>query len=49
MYKIATVIDQEGVIFQHAILDEEDIPFYEMKQPPSGIWSSPETSMTRTS
>lgn len=29
MYKIATVIDQEGVIFQHAILDEEDIPFYE--------------------
>lgn len=30
MYKIATVIDQDGVIFQHAILEEEDIPFYEM-------------------
>lgn len=32
MYKIATVINQEGVIFQHAIIEEEDISFYEMKQ-----------------
>lgn len=32
MYKIATVIDREGVILQHSILDEEDAPFYEMKQ-----------------
>lgn len=32
MYKIATVIDQEGVILNHAILEEEDVPFYEMKQ-----------------
>lgn len=32
MYKIATVIDQEGVIFHHTILEEEDVPFYEMKQ-----------------
>lgn len=32
MYKIATVIDQEGVIINHAILEEEDTPFYEMKQ-----------------
>lgn len=26
MYKIATVIDNDGVIFHHAILEEEDIP-----------------------
>ena len=32
MYKIATVIDQEGAIINHAILEEEDIHFYEMKQ-----------------
>ena len=32
MYKIATIIDQDGVILNHAILEEEDIPFYEMKQ-----------------
>lgn len=29
MYKIATTIDQDGVILNHAILEEEDIPFYE--------------------
>lgn len=32
MYKIATVIDQGGMILNHAILEEEDDPFYEMKQ-----------------